>query len=160
MPMCLHLNNKKQLWHIFVFPLTSRKLPVNRRLIAWYWRRLPKIFGECITCSRVHNSNSKKCERNYSVTELERLVILRPVPKQRTYLYGFLLIIVTGHQALRWLWSQNDMSGRLGCWHIKIKYNDSMVLHKYGKHHVDDHSLSGCARPLIRLNQTGVHIWL
>ncbi|UYV73901.1 hypothetical protein LAZ67_11001356, partial [Cordylochernes scorpioides] len=63
-------------------------------------------------------------ERNYTVTELECLAIVESVDKFRIYLTGMKFTIYIDHQALQWLKTIKNPSGRLFRWSLRLStYN-------------------------------------
>ncbi|UYV72886.1 hypothetical protein LAZ67_10001072, partial [Cordylochernes scorpioides] len=63
-------------------------------------------------------------ERNYTVSELECLAIVESVDKFRIYLTGIKFTIYTDHQALQWLKTIKNPSGRLFRWSLTLStYN-------------------------------------
>ncbi|UYV84053.1 hypothetical protein LAZ67_X000982 [Cordylochernes scorpioides] len=62
----------------------------------------------------------RKYERKYSISELECLAILESVDKFRVYLMGKRFAVYSDHQALRWLKSIKNPSGRLFCWILRL----------------------------------------
>ncbi|UYV76616.1 hypothetical protein LAZ67_14001478 [Cordylochernes scorpioides] len=63
-------------------------------------------------------------ERNYTVSELECLAIVESVDKFRIYLTGIKFTIYTYHQALQWLKTIKNPSGRLFRWSLRLStYN-------------------------------------
>ncbi|UYV63205.1 hypothetical protein LAZ67_2003444 [Cordylochernes scorpioides] len=63
-------------------------------------------------------------ERNYTVSELECLAIVESVDKFRIYLTGIKFTIYTDHQALQWLKTIKNPSGRLFRWSLRLStYN-------------------------------------
>ena len=73
-----------------------------------------------------------KEERNHSATERERecLAVVEYVRHFRHYLYGQKFLVVTDHQALRWLHSVRDPSSRLMRWRLKLRDHHYKIVYK------------------------------
>ena len=83
-----------------------------------------------------------KAERNYSATERECLAVVEYVRHFRHYLYGQNFIVVTDHQALRWLHSVKDPSSRLMRWRLKLRDFQYEIVYKSGKTNKNADALS------------------
>lgn len=73
-----------------------------------------------------------KCQRNYTVTELECMAAVVCVNRFRAYIEGLPFRIITDHSSLRWLMSQKDLSGRLARWSLKLQTYDFKIEHRKG----------------------------
>jgi len=74
---------------------------------------------------------------NYSTTECECLGVVWAVFKLRHFLDGQRFLIRTDHQALRWIYSTTDLSGRLMRWRIRLsEYTFDMVYKPGASHHL------------------------
>jgi len=51
--------------------------------------------------------------RNYSVTEMECLALIKGIKKLRAYIEGQKFGVITDYSSLQWLMQQKDLSGRL-----------------------------------------------
>ena len=71
-------------------------------------------------------------ERNYSVGEKECLAIVWAVQMLRPYLEGTQLHLFTAHQALKWILSGSDHSGRLARWRLRLLEFDFTISYKKG----------------------------
>lgn len=74
-----------------------------------------------------------KAEKNYSATERECLAVVEFVRHFRHYLYGQHFLVITDHQALRWLHLVKDSSSRLIRWRLKLRDYQYEILYKSGK---------------------------
>jgi len=78
-------------------------------------------------------------EQNYSTTERECLGVVWAVLKLRHFLDGQPFLIRTDHQALRWIYSTTDSSGRLMRWRLRLsEYTLDMVYKPGASHHLPD----------------------
>jgi len=78
-------------------------------------------------------------EQNYSTTERECLGVVWAVLKLRHFLDGQRFLIRTDHQALSWLYSTTDSSGRLMRWRFRLsEYTFDMVDKPGASHHLPD----------------------
>ncbi|UYV77168.1 K02A2.6-like [Cordylochernes scorpioides] len=78
-------------------------------------------------------------ERNYTFSELECLAIVESVDKFRIYLTGIKFTIYTDHQALQWLKTIKNPSGRLFRWSLRLStYNYEIHYLKGSQQHEAD----------------------
>jgi len=78
-------------------------------------------------------------EQNYSITERECLGVVWAVLKLRHFLDGQRFLIRTDHQALSWIYSTTDSSGRLMRWRLRLsEYTFDMVYEPGASHHLPD----------------------
>lgn len=71
-------------------------------------------------------------ERKFSTTEKECLALVFGVKTFRPYLEGYHFKAITDHQALRWLLSIKEPSGRLGRWVLEIQQYDFEICYRKG----------------------------
>lgn len=83
-----------------------------------------------------------KAERNYSTTERECLAVVEYARYFKHYLYGKNFIVLTDHQALRWLHSVKDPSSRLMRWRLKLRDYQYEIVYKSGKTNKNADALS------------------
>jgi len=78
-------------------------------------------------------------EKNYSTTERECLGVVWAVLKLRHFLDGQRFLIRTDHQALSWIYSTTDSSGRLMRWLLPLsEYTFDMVYKPGASHRLRD----------------------
>jgi len=91
-------------------------------------------------------------EYNYSVTEKECLAVLWGIRKMRAYLEGYRFIVITDHQALKWLQKIDNPTGRLARWALELQQYDFEIRYRKGAlNHVAD-TLS--RHPIETANET------
>ncbi len=88
-----------------------------------------------------------KAERNYCITEQELLAVVYFVQYFRQYLLGRKFIVRTDHQALVWLFSLKEPSGKIARWiEILAQYN-FQIEYRSGKKQGHCDALSRCPSP-------------
>ena len=85
-------------------------------------------------------------QRNYSATERECLAVVWAVLKLRPYLEGSHFIVRTDHNALRWMMTLNDPTGRLMRWRLRLLEFDYEVMYRPGRVHQVPDALSRLIR--------------
>ena len=83
-----------------------------------------------------------KAQRNYSVTELECLAVIKGIQKFRAYIEGQEFSVVTDHASLKWLMNQKDLTGRLARWAIRLQGFSFSIQHRKGSQNVVADALS------------------
>eukprot|EP00736_Rhodelphis_marinus_P012188 Rmarinus@m.27500 len=82
-------------------------------------------------------------ERNYTVTEREVLAVVWSIRKFRSYLEGGLPFeVYTDHQAMTWLMSLSDPTGRLARWGMFLSMFDMEIKYRPGVSNADADGLS------------------
>ena len=81
-------------------------------------------------------------ERNYGITELERLGVVWAVKHFRPYLYGHSCDVYTDHSALTSLLNTPQPSGKLARWGIAIQEMDIRIHHRTGHSNANADALS------------------
>lgn len=81
-------------------------------------------------------------QRNYSVTERECLAAIEAIQRFRCYLELQEFEIITDHSSLLWLMRQQNLSGRLARWALKLQAYKFTISHRKGKEHVVPDALS------------------
>ena len=71
-------------------------------------------------------------EEKYPTTQQELLAIIRAVHRFRYFLTGTKFTVITDHQALKWLWSLQEPSGRLARWILYLSQFDLHIEHRPG----------------------------
>jgi len=78
-------------------------------------------------------------EKSYSTTERECLGVVWSVLKLRHFLDGHRCLIRTDQQALSWIYSTTDLSGRLMRWRLRLsEYTFDMQYKPCASHHAPD----------------------
>ena len=77
----------------------------------------------------------KGAELQYGITEKECLAVVWAVKQFRVYLHGSKFTIVTNHNALVWLMSIRNPTGRLARWSIYLQSYDYEIQHRKGFNH-------------------------
>lgn len=77
-----------------------------------------------------------KAERNYSTTEREGLAIVYALHKFRHYLLGVHFVVITDHQALKYLLNKAQVAGRIWRWLLLFQEFDFEIMIRPGKDHV------------------------
>ena len=83
-----------------------------------------------------------KCQKNYTVTEIECLAAVLAVDKFRPYVELHPFTIITDHSSLKWLMSQKDLSGRLARWSLSLQKYEFDIQHRKGHLNVVPDTLS------------------
>lgn len=81
-------------------------------------------------------------ERNYSITELEALAMVKAIEHYRPYLFGRRFTVVTDHQALVYLHTNRQPTGRLARWQAALMDYDYDVVYRAGSKHTHADALS------------------
>ncbi|UYV73268.1 hypothetical protein LAZ67_10002409 [Cordylochernes scorpioides] len=71
-------------------------------------------------------------ERNYTISELECLAIVESIEKFRIYLSGTKFTVYSDHQALQWLKTIKNPSGRLFRWSLRLSTYDYEIQYLKG----------------------------
>ena len=71
-------------------------------------------------------------ELSYSATEKEALAVIDGIKKFEPYLHGHKFVDHTDHNALKWLMSVKDVTGRFARWSLYIQQFDFEIKHRPG----------------------------
>ena len=71
--------------------------------------------------------NFSDTQKKYSVTEREALSVIVAIQKYKPYLLGNHFTVVVDHQALKWLMSLRDPTGRLARWALTLQGLDFAI---------------------------------
>ena len=91
----------------------------------------------------------KDNERNYSATERECFAVVWAVRTLRPYVEGTRFTVRTDHDALRWLMSLTDSSGRLTRWRLRLAEYDFTIQYCPGRVHQVPDALSRLISPRV-----------
>ena len=86
--------------------------------------------------------NFSETEKKYSITEREALSVIVAIQKCKPYLLGSHFIVVVDHQALKWLISLRDPTGRLAWWALTLQGYDFAIQNRPEKDHGNADALS------------------
>ena len=109
-------------------------------------KHLPAIVQEAVTRTvrpvAYASPSLQAYEKNYGVTELEGLGVVRAVKHFRPYLYGHKCEVYTDHEELRLLLNTPQPSGKLAGWGMAIQELDISIHHWSGHHNGNADALS------------------
>lgn len=88
-------------------------------------------------------------KRNYSVTEHKGLAVVDGIKRFQSYLYGRHFTIYTDHNALKWLMTLKEPTGRLARWSVLLQQYDFEIKHRSGTTNGNADALS--RRPYLPL---------
>ena len=77
--------------------------------------------------------NFSDTEKKYSITEREALSVIVAIQKCRPQLMGNHFTVVVDHQALKWLMSLRDPTGRLARWALTLQEYDFNIQYRLEK---------------------------
>jgi len=126
---------------VLAVPKANRKLVVDVDACAVQvgCTLLQEEPGELRHPVRYWSRRLTAAEQNYSTTERECLGVVWAVLKLRHLLDGQRFLIRTDHQALSWIYSTTDSSGRLMRWRLRLsEYTFYMVYRPRASHHLPD----------------------
>lgn len=81
-------------------------------------------------------------QKNYSTTEKECLAVVLAIAKFRQYIELMDFTVITDHSSLQWLMRQQDLSGRLARWSLKLQGYKFSIEHRKGTQNVVPDMLS------------------
>ena len=93
-----------------------------------------------------YSKTLSKEQRNYSATEKECYAVIWAVLTLRPYLEGSHFIVRTDHNALRWMMTLNDPTGRLMRWRLRLLEFDYEIVYRPGRVHQVPDALSRLIR--------------
>ena len=89
-----------------------------------------------------YSKSLNKSERNYSATERECFAVVWACLALRPYLEGRRFVIRTDHDALKWLLTLDDPSGRLARWRLRLAEFNIRIEYRPGRVHQVPDALS------------------
>ena len=96
----------------------------------------------------------KPSEKNYTVSEIEALSIVYAVTRFRPYLYGHEFTVVTDHQALIYMFRNNEQIPRISRWILKLQEYRFSVKHRKGTQHTNADAISRMFNPQPEFDST------
>ena len=81
-------------------------------------------------------------EKNYGITELEGLGVVRAVKHLRPYIYGHHCVVYMDHEALKSLLNTPQPSGKLARWGLALQEMDLEIWYRPGKRNSNADALS------------------
>ncbi len=91
--------------------------------------------------------SNNKAESNYSSYEGECLVVVWAVIHFRPYFYGTNFTLYTDHQLIKWLMTNDKLTGKLVHWALILQEYEFKVIHRPGITHQNTDTMSW--KPLI-----------
>ncbi|CAI7820602.1 unnamed protein product [Closterium sp. NIES-54] len=85
---------------------------------------------------------TRGAEKNLSSTHGECLAVVWAIKHFRPYLYGSRFLLQTDHQALQWLMTTKDLTGKLARWSLLLQEYDFTVSYRPGETHRNVDALS------------------
>ncbi|XP_063627002.1 uncharacterized protein LOC134798550 [Cydia splendana] len=92
-------------------------------------------------------------ETRYSTTEKECLAVIWGIRKMRAFIEGYHFTIITDHQALKWLNTLKNPSGRLARWALELQQYQFDIIYRSGKQNQVADQLS--RNPVYAINTQG-----
>ncbi|CAM6125100.1 unnamed protein product [Calypogeia fissa] len=86
--------------------------------------------------------SNNKAESNYSSYEGECLAVVWAIIHFRPYLYGTKFLLYTDHQPLKWLMTNDKLTGKLARWALILQEYEFEVIHKAGVTHQNADTMS------------------
>jgi len=126
---------------VLALPKANRKLVVDVDACADQvgCTLLQEEPGELLHPDGYWSRGLSAAEQHYTTTEREFLGVVWAVLKFRHFLDGQRFLIRTDHQALSWIYSTTDSSGRLMRWRLRLSECTFDMVHKPGaSHHLPD----------------------
>jgi len=74
--------------------------------------------------------NNNKAESNYSSYEGECLVVVWAVIHFRSYLYGTKFTLYIDHQPIKWLMTNDKLTGKLARWALILQEYEFKIIHR------------------------------
>ena len=117
----------------------------------WSALGIGAILGQCDEEGKEYvvayaSRSNNKAESNYSSYEGECLAVVWAVIHFRPYLYGTKFTLYTDHQPLKWLMTNDKLTGKLARWALILQEYEFEVIHRPGITHQNADTMS--RRPL------------
>ncbi len=92
------------------------------------------------------SQSNNKAESNYFSYEGECLAVVWAIIHFRPYLYGTNFTLYTNHQPIKWLMTNDKLTGKLARWALILQEYEFKVIHRLGITHQNADTMS--RRPL------------
>jgi len=97
---------------------------------SWYWNYYwPTWWGSKEYVIAYASRSNNKADNNYSSYKGECLVVVWAIIHFRPYLYGTNFTLYTDHQPIKWLMTNDKLTGKLARWALLLQEYEFKVIH-------------------------------